>query len=245
MSRPTALLTCSLLALATVRAASAAPGHGAAPKATGREAIRAVRHDWKSQVRSTVHTRQSQRLTGALPAGFGRLSATARLQYLLARRALDPARFDRSHPHMGPILALDERLRAAQGQDCRPMNGILKDSPHTRYMKFRRSLNPARFDLYHPTHGALLAEDERLRTGAGCVSPEIIPPPVVVTTPSTPSSSPQIIPPVGIPSPTQFGVNPQSVPEPGSLALIVIGSVGALAPRFLRRFRRRGQAEIA
>ena len=43
----------------------------------------------------------------------GLLAQTPRILALEKRRALDPARFDALHPKLGPILAEDQRLRAA------------------------------------------------------------------------------------------------------------------------------------
>jgi len=197
-----------------------------AHQVSGKDAVAAVRHDWKAQAGHTVRAKQTG--AGSVPANFGRLSPEARLAYLHARRNLDPARFDRFHGALGRQLALDDRLRLAQSQDCRPMNGLLPNSARTNYLQHRRSLNPTRFDVYHPTLGAILAEDDALKTGKGCVSPEIIPPPVVVPPPGIP----------GVGPPT--GGNPPGnpVPEPGSLTLIVLGCVGALTPRLVRRLRR-------
>ncbi|MDB5351232.1 MAG: hypothetical protein JWN86_2479 [Planctomycetota bacterium] len=222
-----ALLSCGLFAPAVLAAPSS--DVTAKDKPTGRQALNAVRHDWKVHASSTVHLKQSN--PDRIPANFGSLSPEARLAYLHARRNLNPTRFDRFHPHIGPMLARDDRLRMAQSQDCRPLSGLLPDTRLTRYLHYRRNLNPARFDRYHPTQGAFLAEDDLLRSGKGCVSPEIIPPPVVVTPPAgTPSSGPP------------FGggpIPPRSVPEPGSLALIVLGALGVLTPKLLRRWHPR------
>lgn len=195
---------------------------------TGREAVRAVRHDWKKVAVQNVRARQA--VSSRLPANFRKLSPEARLAILHARRDLNPARFDRNHTQLGSFLAADDRMRAAQAKDCRPMNGILPDNPHWRYLNFRRNLNPTRFDYYHPTLGALIVENQKIKTAQGCVANELIPPPVVV------------VPPPGVPSagPPAGGGPPdvRPVPEPGSMILLALGTLVAI-PYSLRRWRRR------
>ncbi|HEV3122529.1 MAG TPA: hypothetical protein VGY53_11530, partial [Isosphaeraceae bacterium] len=39
------------------------------------------------------------------------------------------------------------------------VNGLLPDTPLVEYLRWRRSLNPARFDFYHPNVGPMLAQD--------------------------------------------------------------------------------------
>ncbi len=209
--------------------------------ATGHEAVRAVRHDWKSTSRKTVGTRALGLGMGPVPAHFGKLSPEARLAYLLARHDINPARFDHYHPSLGRILDLDERLRAAQSQECRATMGILPDTAHNRYLEFRRSLNPARFDLYHPTIGALLVENDRLKSGMACPTPEALPPVSGIGTqqigPGTPGASPGT--PGAGPGATGVpGVQTTSVPEPSTITLLLVGSATAGVPRLIRRFRK-------
>jgi hypothetical protein len=202
--------------------------------ATGHEAVRAVRHDWKATAHKTVGTRAVGLGMGPVPAHFGRLSPEARLAYLLARHDLNPVRFDHYHPHLGPILELDERLRASQSQVCGATMGILPNTAHNRYLEFRRSLNPARFDLYHPTIGALLVENDRLKSAMVCPTPAALPPASGTgggeTAPGTPSAG----------GGTGGGpIGPVvSVPEPATITLLLVGSVAAGMPRLIRRFRK-------
>ncbi len=184
--------------------------------AKGREAVASVRHDWKKNVRTTVLP---------VPANFGQLSPEARLVFLHARRNLNRTRFDANHPHIGPLLAADDRLRAAQSQGIQTMNGLLPDNSLTRYLNHRRGLNPARFDHYHPTLGAILVEDQNLRRGSGMVAPDVVPPNTIN---SPPNGAPASGPPVGGgPLPTR------AVPEPTSLVLLGLGAIFVLG-----RFRR-------
>ncbi len=225
------------LAGADALGASSGGGH-----ASGREAVASARHDWKAQVHSThlAHTNQATNPVGPIPAHFGDLPATTRLAYLLARRDVDPARFDHYHPGLGPILANDERLRAAQGTPCTPMNGLLPNSAHYRYLHYRRNLDPTRFDHYHPALGALLAEDDRLRTSTVCV-PTVSPPPAGSSggngssSAGTPGSGGPTggggVPPAGGGTVNPTGGGPSAVPEPASLTLILLGFAGAFAAR--------------
>jgi hypothetical protein len=195
---------------------------------TGREAVASVRHEWKKNTLSVLQAKQANSLPGSVH--FGQLSPEARLAYLQERRNLDPVRFDHFHPHLGPLLAADDRMRAAQSQNCMPMNGILPDNSLTRYLDFRRSLNPVRFDHYHPTLGAILVEDQKLKMGSGCVAGEIIPPPIPVPPPvGTPSPGP---PAGGGPLPPRF------VPEPTSMVLVLLGSATLIGPIAVRRWNR-------
>ncbi|MBX6313333.1 MAG: hypothetical protein IRY99_10530 [Isosphaeraceae bacterium] len=156
------------------------------------------------------------------------------IESLLARRALNPARFDHYHPQLGQILKRDLLLRAI----CRPGQHLrlLPDTPHTRYLKWRRSLNPQRFDHYHPVLGPILAEDDRLLAGPCPLSPEQILPPLI--NPPTPGGPvvPPIFPPGG--GTTTGGNNPPfgpeeiAIPEPSGLVLLLIGSISALLARW-------------
>ena len=227
------LALASLGATPSAFSAPEAASQGRSPAVTGREAIAAVRHDWKMNAHHTVgalahvHVKQG---VGPIPANFNRLSPESRLAYLLARHDEDPARFDHYHRHLSPYLERDERLRAAQSLTCMPVTGLIPDNAHSRYLQYRRNLDPVRFDFYHATIGAILAEDNRLRSAVGCVSPQLIPPPgsvggIIIPGGGTPSAGP----------PTGGGPGPRSVPEPGSLVLVAIGAVGAVSSRFFRR----------
>lgn len=228
---PSSLATYAfLVGLLASTAVGAAP---AKPTAKGRDALASVRQDWKKDAQLTINSLERSRLP--VPANYARLSPEARLAFLHARRALNPVRFDRNHQSLGAILANDDRMKAAQSQNCVPMNGLLPDNALTRYLQFRRSLNPTRFDRFHPTLGAILVEDQKIKAGVNCVAGELIPPPVQPPRPGTPLPNP----PIG-----GGGEIPiRAVPEPGSLALILIGSAGACIPIMARRWRARNTAK--
>jgi hypothetical protein len=195
---------------------------------TGRVAVASVRHDWKAHAHVAVEAKGRSLLP--VPANYAHLSPEARLAFLQARRNLNPVRFDHYHPWIGLKLAEDDRMKAAQSQNCMPMNGLLPDNSLTRYLQFRRGLNPVRFDFYHPTLGAILVEDQKLKIGAGCVAGELIPPP---TTPTLPPGTPSPGPPTGGGPPPDRGV----VPEPRSLLLVLLGTAGGGIVHFVRRAR--------
>lgn len=180
---------------------------------------------------------------------------------LLAQRALNPARFDFYHGSLGPILQDAAQIRAASGVNCTPVNGLLPPSPYFNDLRYRRSLNPNRFDYYHPILGALLAEDERLRNLPPCppqpgtvTPPDNVfpppppddPPPVIIQPPPIDNDPPVIIqpPPIGggdTPPPVEPPpvepppVTPPPVPEPSSYALLTLGLAAALGLRWRRR----------
>ena len=224
MRRPSILILGFLVSLASPGAWSTSRG----AHVGGKQAVASVRQDWKKNARSTV--RASQASAVPIPRNFGSLSAAQRLATLHARRDLNAARFDRYHPQLGMLLARDDRLRAAQGVNCLSLNGLLPDNSHYRYLHQRRNINPTRFDRYHPALGALLAEDDLLRAGDGCVLGELIVPPVVQPPAGTPSPEPPFT--DGNPLP------PRMVPEPASLALALLG-FGSLAGLSAIRRRRR------
>ena len=116
-------------------------------------------------------------------------------------------------------------MKAAQSQNCTPMNGILPDTSLTRYLQYRRGLDPVRFDFYHPTLGAILVEDKNLKMATNCVGGELIPPPTPTVPPGTPAPGP----PIGGGPPVRV------VPEPASLTLVVLGLVAVAMPALARR----------
>jgi hypothetical protein len=99
--------------------------------------------------------------------------------------------------------------------------GQLPQVPLVAYLKWRRSLNPARFDRYHPVLGPKLEADDIIRS---LPQTPVIPPP---------REDPEVIRP-----PSSGGAE---VPEPGSLA-VALGMIvaGAAWGRILRKDRRAG-----
>jgi MYXO-CTERM domain-containing protein len=102
-------------------------------------------------------------------------------------------------------------------------NGLLPDTPLVEYLRWRRSLDPARFDHYHPNVGPMLAEDALTRMSL------LNPPPnlgQVVNPPGTPP------PPVPVP-PLPPNPPDAKVSEPSSalLGLVLAGAAGWLRRR--------------
>jgi hypothetical protein len=61
------------------------------------------------------------------------------------------------------------------------VNGLLPDNPLVEYLRWRRSLNPARFDHWHPRIGPMLATDVRVRESLCThLEPQVVVPPRTV-----------------------------------------------------------------
>jgi hypothetical protein len=89
--------------------------------------------------------------------------------------------------------------------------GGLPQTALVQYLEWRRSLNPARFDFYHPGLGPLL--QPQVVTPPQLGGEKITPPPPSnppVNPPENPPENPPVLPP---------DVPPPSVPEPSSLAV--------------------------
>jgi len=185
---------------------------------------------------------------------------------LLAKRALNPAKFDRTYPNIGRLLARDERLRAANNSG--PLNGLLYPSAYHNYLQWRRGLDPVRFDYYHPVLGAILAEDQRIRDLVATNNPstptnpsagELTPPDTTPTVPGIPAGGDEGGgPPPGIPAggsdgggPPGTGINPPgiititAVPEPRSIVLVLLGAIVLVGRSARRAGQRRGAIAAA
>lgn len=93
------------------------------------------------------------------------------------------------------------------------------ESPYFQYLLWRRSLNPARFDYYHPRLGPLLESITQLPQE---VFPPLIPPIV-----------PQVTPPPTKPTVPEIPVVPQ-VPEPSTLLIGLVLTAGGFWARHAR-----------
>jgi hypothetical protein len=181
-------------------------------------------------------------------------------------RNQNPQLFDRMFPALGKLLVKDTQIRIAQAQGVTPTNGLLPNTALYNYLEYRRSLNPARFDYYHPVLGPILAENQQIQTQTNPTPPpkgEIIPPPTggggdggndggnpgspgteppqgeVVTPPDTPPPA-QIFP---VPPPPDVPP-PAAVPEPGSILLMLAGGglLGLARARQVRKARETADA---
>jgi hypothetical protein len=116
-----------------------------------------------------------------------------------------------------------------KGVHIEAVNGLLPQSPLVSYLEWRRSLDPSRFDRYHPRIGALIAQDLTVRADA-------LPAPTV----------PTLLPPVlvrdqGNPPPPVLIPAPQTVPTPEPSTAVVLACLlgtAATARRWRRRARR-------
>jgi hypothetical protein len=198
---------------------TAAYSRPAPRRATAARPIKSSPSHWKAQVGTLRPYARAARLRAARAVG-NRVVKYPPPKYtiegLLARRALNPTRFDLAHPNLGRLLDRDARLRAAGNSGS--YNGLLISSARHNYLRWRWGLNPARFEHFHPILGVILAEDHRLQN--------LTPPPPVIPPPVTPGE------PGGSPGGENGGGGsggegpgePQVVPEPASVVLIALGA---------------------
>lgn len=225
------LMTISAL-LALGAALAPADARAATPAAS-----RAASQAWKSSLRAARLNQLQARRASAAAARASARAFASRPKYtfnqLVALRNRNPRAFDRSFPVAGKLLVNDVQLRIAAAQGLSTLNGLLPDTPLIRYLKWRRSLNPERFDFFHPVLGPILEEDEEIRDGTNPTPQpgETTPPP---SNPGNPGSQP----PGGTPPPGGGGDDdpPPTVPEPTSAILTLLGLGGlGLAQRFASR----------
>lgn len=173
-------------------------------------------------------------LIQAAPENVVEPAATTKLlDRQTVHRDLAPARYDVSHPRLGPLLGEEALLKAGNTATASSFNGLLPNTPYYNFFRWKRSLDATRFDAKHPRLGALLAEDQRVRN--------------LITAAST-NQAQDLVPPTGAGGThdSAFHVGGSgitaaqlpAVPEPTSLALLLLGS-GAILARRLRTQRQR------
>jgi hypothetical protein len=177
--------------------------------------------------------------------GGGRAEASSLLQRIALEQRIALAE---SQPG-GPFAAYYEAALANHSLHVqvppifrllRPVNGLLPDWAFVDYLRWRWSLNPARFDFFHPTLGPWIQADLLLRqvppatTPVPTVSPEVV---TATRPPATPHPCPLILPcpshPKQIDSQVVHHTPPPTppphhqVPEPstGLMALAMVASV--------------------
>jgi hypothetical protein len=174
-------------------------------------------------------------LTQAAPEDVPEPGATTRiLANQTAAWALAPGRYTLNHPVLGPLLAEEQLLKMGNTSNASTFNGLLPDNPFYNFYRWKRSLDPVRFDANHPHVGALLAQDQRVRNLIAAS---------MVSATSTNQAQLLVAPAGAAPALSTSGgggimaLQIQSVPEPTSLALLLLGSGALLAPRLARRLR--------
>lgn len=211
--------------------------------------------------RAQEYRLQSYLLSQEAPNGL--FPATERFDLLRLRYVRNPFGFDRMFPAFGPALGRDIALRVAMDYPTYPVNGLLPNTPFINYLRWRRSLNPARFDHYHPQWASALGNDSALRARIPPTPPSsvvqnpptapaaqvITPSPIIASAPPSAASGGNGR---GTPPPPGGGFPPPSgsggsggpppppkvipVPEPTGLTLLALGAVSSLLA-----FRRRAK----
>lgn len=107
------------------------------------------------------------------------------------------------------------------------VGGLLPDTPLVAYLHWRRSLNPARFDHFHPWFAGLLERDLLLRTSATPLRPVM-----EQSLPPVPALPPHTSPPIPGPPIPRMPPSP-STPEPSTalMAGLLIASAAVLRRR--------------
>lgn len=117
-------------------------------------------------------------------------------------------------------------------------NGRLPDSPFIEYLRWRRGLNPARFDAFHPRLGRLLDQEMVV-----CPPPPpICPEPGQLTPPSPPIPPEPILPPEPPPIVSPEPPSPQNpeIPEPSSVVVALTLLAAGTWVRRRSRMRKAG-----
>ena len=219
----------------------------------------------RAQGLSSAQELQLQSLLLKQEASNGLFPATEKFDLLRLQYVRNPGGFDSMFPRFGPALGMDIALRVAMAYPTDPVNGLLPNTPFINYLRWRRSLDPARFDHYHPQWASALGNDANLRAGLPPAPPSSTlqgppagPAPQIIT----PSPILAGLPPSGgnngggngngNPPPPGGGFPPPSgsggsggppppakivpVPEPTSLTLLALGAVSSFVA-----LRRRSQ----
>ncbi|GAC1347143.1 MAG: hypothetical protein NVSMB14_09950 [Isosphaeraceae bacterium] len=224
----------------------------------------AVGSPLRAQGLSRTQDLQLQSLLLKQESSNGLFPATEKFDLLRLQYVRNPVGFDSMFPRFGPALGTDIALRVAMDYPRYPVNGLLPNTPFINYLRWRRSLNPARFDHYHPQWASALQNDSNLRASLPPAPPSSTlqgppagPAPQIIT----PSPILAGLPPSGgsnggngngNPPPPGGGFPPPSgsggsggppppakivpVPEPTSLTLRALGAVSSLVA-FRRRSR--------
>ena len=153
-------------------------------------------------------------------------STSAYLAGLKSQYTVNPQAFAATSPQYAALFRDQALIAAGQASS---VSGLLPTTPLWNYLRFRRSLDPARFDFYHPRIGPLLDLDQRIRNELDNpqLPQEIVPPPPGG---GGGGEKPPVIPPVKPP-----------VPEPSSVILFMTG-IAAMAWYLVSHERRRGFA---
>lgn len=190
------------------------------------------------------------RLASSLPSSTQRYLAEVQRRY----HGPNAARFARYHPRFVRVLRVQDRIAAGRGLNAATLNGLLPTTAYWNLLRYRRSLDPARFDRENQRLGALLALDQQVREQVSRTASG--PPPALGLDPAPLSP---LGPPIGgtpglfgnggpafTGDPTtpggrpRLGFQPYVVPEPSGLVLAILGAAAIGLARAAAIARSRG-----
>jgi hypothetical protein len=146
--------------------------------------------------------------------------------------------------HFNPTLNARE-LKIGQ-EYAAAHDGLLPDDPFWDNLRYRHTINAARFDHYHPRIAGMLDRDAavRLLLAHPVTKPETVTPVKTVTPPRTVTTDPPVTKPIGTVTHTGSGgggsehpipITTASVPEPSPMALLGVALAAAAVFRAGRK----------
>ncbi len=191
-------------------------------------------------VRAEAIAPNATSLVQAAPESVAEPAATTRfLGMQTIQWGLNATRYNQNHPLLGPLFTEEQFLKQGNMANTLTFNSLLPNNPFYNFYRWKRSLDPTSFDLNHPQVGPLLAEDQRVRnliTANSATSTiqaqSLVPPSSAIAAPLSIMSAGN-----GNGGGHITAAQITAVPEPTSLALLLLGSGAILARTLSRRLR--------